>query len=660
MIGRWWYYFGLGCRDLIRLWSTTQHHVIIVAGICLPILMLLGLKRGHVETLRKDLITSPTGRQVTFWSARKGELMDRAGIERLTSELPAVDVIIPETQRIAALRSLVEGETHEVDSATLYATRPGDPLLSQLGLQSPARGTRGIIIGEGIGQRLSAKVGQSITVILSRGRGDLAESAQVDLQVVGVMPTEELGAAIAYVDLDLLDQFDAYMRGFRVPDFGWASAKTPAPDSYSSYLVFCEPGNDLTDSDRRFLADRGFELVNRTMNPPAPLARLLVSDFAEKLIIYEARTERSEIDPNARLRLAPSELSEATEADDVILPWNRSLSASVASQDWQMVGLSLPRRTWLREYFIEADLAFDYEADPFQGRVTSEPPANFQWPLNADLGVSLSIEAVKRKPADSSPDSDSATDDHATDDSDSTKRADKSPADDENKSAEASQIVVVPANLLAWVAAHAAGQVEYDADVRLFVPIIQSAIYDRARLYATTIDDVPLAVRALAERQFAVMSETGRITEIHRQDVSLQLLVWVVGLGVFLFGIVTVFSVLMDSTDRKRATIGILRVMGMSRNGIFALILVRATVIGAAAAVLSLLCGWGLSLALAWTPHDLAWLQWKPIVTVQLHQMDLSIVAAGAMLCCGFGAIPPAWKASRLDPFDAIVEGRFR
>lgn len=76
MIGRWWYYFGLGCRDLIRLWSTTQHHVIIVAGICLPILMLLGLKRGHVETLRKDLITSPTGRQVTFWSARKGELMD--------------------------------------------------------------------------------------------------------------------------------------------------------------------------------------------------------------------------------------------------------------------------------------------------------------------------------------------------------------------------------------------------------------------------------------------------------------------------------------------------------------------------------------------------------------------------------------------------------
>lgn len=656
MIGRWWYYFGLGCRDLIRLWSTTQHHVIIVAGICLPIMMLLGLKRGHVETLRQDLITSPTGRQVTFWSARKGELLDRSGIERLTSELPTVDVIIPETQRIAGLRALVDGELREVEAATLYATRPGDPLLLQLDLQAPERGTRGIIIGEGLAQRLSARVGQSVEVILTRGRGDLAESAKVDLNVVGIMPTEELAAAIAYVDLDLLDQFDAYVRGFRVPEFGWASAKSPAPDAYSSYLIFCEPGNDLTEGDRRFLADRGFQLSNRTASPPEPLSRLLIENFAEKLILYEARTERSELDPRARLRLAPSELSEATEADDVIVPWNRSQTASVSGEQWQMVGLSLPRRTWLREYFINADLAFDYEADPFQGRATSKGPASLQWPLNDALKVSLSIEPVKQQESDASQTSPSINSDSKTDASE-TNAESNAPATAESEKA---AIVVVPANLLAWISSYSAGLVEYDADIRLFVPKLESAIYDRARLYARTIDEVPTVVRALAERQFAVMSETGRITEIHRQDESLQLLVLVVGLGVFLFGVVTVFSVLMDSTDRKRGTIGILRVMGMSRAGIFASILLRATAIGAAAALLSLLCGWGLSQALAWPPRDFSWLQWKPVVAVQLHQMDLLIVAAGAMLCCGFGAIPPAWRASRLDPFDAIVEGRFR
>ena len=117
----------------------------------------------------------------------------------------------------------------------------------------------------------------------------------------------------------------------------------------------------------------------------------------------------------------------------------------------------------------------------------------------------------------------------------------------------------------------------------------------------------------------------------------------------------------MDSTDRKRVTIGILRVMGMSRAGIFASILLRATAIGAAAAVLSVLCGVGLSYLLGWIPPaEIGWLSWKPIVSVRIDQDDLILVATGAMLCCGLGAIPPAWKASNLDPFDAIVEGRFR
>jgi putative ABC transport system permease protein len=185
-------------------------------------------------------------------------------------------------------------------------------------------------------------------------------------------------------------------------------------------------------------------------------------------------------------------------------------------------------------------------------------------------------------------------------------------------------------------------------------------VYDRARLYATTIDDVPAVVTALSAKNFAVMSETGRITEIQQQDNSLQLLVWVVGVGVFFFGIITVFSVLMDATDRKRATVGILRVMGVSRSGVFMTILLRSAVIGVAAALASIAVGFGISQFLAWTPpSSVTWAQLKPIVAVSIAPLDLLFVAGGAVGCCCLGAIPPAWKASRLDPFDAIVEGRF-
>ena len=738
------YSLELAFKDLVRLWSGTRHHVVIVAGICLPILMLLGLKRGHVETLRKDLVTSPTGRQVIFWSARQGELMDRIAVDRLATELPSVDVLIPETQRLVRIRAGVGAELRELESATLYATRPGDPLLSQVGLSAPARGRNEVVLGDGLAAGLGVGVGGEVVIGLTRGQGDQADSVEVALRVSAVMPTTEHGAAVGYIDLDLLDRFDAYVRGQRVAEFGWSSAKSPAADSYSGYLVLCETSSDLTDDDRQFYVDRGLQLTDVTAAPPLPLPDLLVPDYADRLRVYVAQTQASDSrsDPDSvtssRLRIAPSELSEGTQADEVVLPWNAPRYKCVEGHQLCLVGLSLPRRTWLREYFRDRDLPLDYEADPFTGQLVAglDPTGNtaslsaqtIAWPLS-DGGIvplalkplqpttpeSAPVEPLPNSPPNTAPGSPAAESSRAESTAADIRSPDlpaaKGERSETNQSAaETAHVVsqatppnsvsspapgpairtetdaisppaensapskpletpqqesnrvlplIVPASLLAWVSAHADGVVEYDSDIRLFIPRQQPAIYDRVRLYARTIDDVPPLVAALAERRFAVMSETGRITEIQRQDDSLQSLVWVVGAGVFLFGTLTVFSVLMDSTDRKRGVIGILRVMGMSRVGIFVSILLRSMVIGALAAGLGLACGWGLKLLLGWQPES-SWWNWKPVISVELVLVDLVLVAAGAMLCCGLGAIPPAWRASRLDPFDAIVEGKFR
>lgn len=648
---RWLFYFEIGWRDLVRLWPTTQHHVIIVAGICLPILMLLGLKRGHVESLRQDLITSPTGRQITFWSAQKGELLRRTTLDRLTGELPSVDVVIPETQRLVRLVSQADGQSLEVESVTFFATRKGDPLLSQLGINSPNPGAHEVILGQAVADQLKVKTGDTVDVVIARGRGEQSESATVKCQVSAIMPTDEHAASIGYADLNLLDQFDAYGRGFRVPDLGWASSRVAAADTYSGYLIFCETGNPLTENDHRFLADRGFITEECTASPPSPIGDLLTQGFMEKLIIYSARTALSRSGSRGRLRIAPSEISEATESDDIIIPWNEPCVRNAGDAQYMMVGLSMPRRTWLREYFRIPALAFDYEANPFTGHMGegNNSLGVLKWPLDGKIAFDLELPNAEPPAERNAPDN--------TDPVDNPNPSDGLP----ETQADAPKTLVVPANLLSWVQQYGEGGVEYDPAIHLFVAKQEPSIYDRARLYARTIDDVPAVVTGLADRGFAVMSETGRITEIHNQDNSLQLLVWVVGVGVFLFGIVTVISVLMDSTDRKRVSIGILRVMGMSRSGVFISILLRAAAIGAAAALLSLLCGLTLGLILSWTPPiDQRWLSWKPIVFVAITRSDLVLVAAGAMLCCGMGAIPPAWKASRMDPFDAIVEGRFR
>ena len=100
---RWLLYHALTVLDVIRLWSTVQHHVVIVAGICLPILILLGLKNGHVADLREDLLKSPTGRQVVFWSGQQGELMTVDRIHAYEQEIPGVEVVIPEIQKLVAI-----------------------------------------------------------------------------------------------------------------------------------------------------------------------------------------------------------------------------------------------------------------------------------------------------------------------------------------------------------------------------------------------------------------------------------------------------------------------------------------------------------------------------------------------------------------------------
>jgi lipoprotein-releasing system permease protein len=125
--------------------------------------------------------------------------------------------------------------------------------------------------------------------------------------------------------------------------------------------------------------------------------------------------------------------------------------------------------------------------------------------------------------------------------------------------------------------------------------------------------------------------------------------VLIVGIGVFLFGVVTVIFVLQDSTDRKRGIIGILRVMGVSKFGVFYIIFLRSACIGVLSVFVTVVFGYILKSALmGWNVH------------IIFYFRDVFIVSVGALFCCCIGTLLPAYKASKMDPFDAILEGRFR
>lgn len=652
----WLYYTQLALLDIRRLWSAVWPQIVVVSGICLPILLLQGLKRGHVAELRQELLRSPTGRQVEFWSGLQGERIRGSAFPRLLSEIKGIDIIIPHSEHHGTLsRATLAGEKVQVSEVKFLATTPGDPLLMITGADVLTRGERAVVLSRGLAEQLKVAVGEEVELQIQRKDGGSARLPLIVKRLISDVEGDRLG----YLDVQVHDWIENYLRGFRVAELGWPAA-VAAGDSYSGYLVFCESTNPIKDDGVAALARRNLSIEKVTDQKLCNLYGLLKS---QKLIAYYVRGFHSDSDIGRRLREDPEEVREDTCTDSVVIPWNPPQIQTLDGVSHTVIGCSLPKRSWLRALLRDPAWAFEYSSDvlfvrcPFAALGVKNGSRRVLEITNGGEGVRVPVVAADQ------PDLNGQLIMSASavlaplpslhwGGSAANLMAGLNAGNGSTHTAPSTHdlpLAVVPVNLLAHLDGLKHGAIDFDSVSNQFVPIPGELSYRRARLYCSTIDDVPAVVRQLGERQLLYQSEGARIAEIQKQDESLRAVVLIVGIGVFLFGVFTVLSVLLESTARKRGTIGILRVMGVSRPGIFYLVFIRAAMIGLLAAVLTVTVGtmleWGLSFL---------------AIKVSLLGIDLAMVFPGALFCCVAGSLYPAWDASRVDPFEAIIEGRFR
>lgn len=129
---------------------------------------------------------------------------------------------------------------------------------------------------------------------------------------------------------------------------------------------------------------------------------------------------------------------------------------------------------------------------------------------------------------------------------------------------------------------------------------------------------------------------------------TLDVLVKAVMVSVLNFGTLTVVFVFSDVTARKRGAIGIMRIMGMPKFGVFCIVLVRALVVGTLGGLGTIAMGY----ALAATITRYAGAECKIV------PLDLALVVAGACSCCLLGVTIPALRAILVNPVDAILQAR--
>ena len=636
------YYIFLAFADLARLWRTTQNHVIIVSGICLPLFLLLGIKAGFIDEMSKELRESPTGRQVTFWPINDDLQVDSVTLDKIEENVPGVELVLPDIQRIVGVRSVNDPGKPSVET-TLYPTAGNDPVQKALGIQ-PIGSAKEVVLSKTVQEALALKVGEEVVFEVTRIEGNVSEVYRTaPLVIKDFFDSGESNSNVGYSTVEFIDGLEAFIQGFAFEAVGLPALQRPYQANYSGYIAFMK--GKLPTQDITTLTNSGFGVVDISTEETNQLYQVY-NAFFDQLFTEEERQNWTVYDisvdskQKGTLSHTPIDIKRTLITEDIhITPWAEPLFFQGDTEKYCCISMDIPRISFLRNTLLNPGL-------PFRG---TEKKSVYFRQLKADVptkGMELDIESgakLRLFPT-------------AVDPLERVYEEVAAIPEIEYENVKLSELSGTKIDELQFrIVSHGfqsgfrdsqLDRCEFNPELGFFVPTRPTIRYTRLRLYCDTINEVPTVADALIDNGYAILSEKDRIDEIQGTNDSLGLLVLVVGTGVIGFGVFTVISVLTDSTDRKKGTIGILRVMGVSKAGVFLIVLVRAALIGIIAGGLAIVVGYLIAAVLG------------ERVSVSFQISHIGIVLGGAFCCAAGGSLLPAWKASNLDPFEAILEGK--
>jgi len=120
---------------------------------------------------------------------------------------------------------------------------------------------------------------------------------------------------------------------------------------------------------------------------------------------------------------------------------------------------------------------------------------------------------------------------------------------------------------------------------------------------------------------------------------------------------VGLMNAMFTAVAERTRIIGVLRALGVRRGGIMSLLIIEAIALAALGLAVGLPLGLAAGTMLASQPGLLmggagAMGGIRTVVTIKLHH--LAIVAAAPLLLSIVGVLPPAYRASRLEPAQAL------
>lgn len=200
---------------VLLVWGQLRHERYAAACLCIaiaaaliPLLMILGLKEGVVNTLRSRLSADPVNLEIVLPASRTYRLAD---IEAVAAQ-PGVGFCVARPRHLAAAVDLLS-ESGKKSRVNLMPTGNGDPLLARFRCAIPAHTE--LVVSSSTAKELQVNAGDFVSLQAGRYKNGRMHHSALRCRVIGILPQESMSGVICYVPLSTAVAVEEYMEGAR-------------------------------------------------------------------------------------------------------------------------------------------------------------------------------------------------------------------------------------------------------------------------------------------------------------------------------------------------------------------------------------------------------------------------------------------------------------
>lgn len=597
----------LAAAQLRSEWILSLCLVIALAAVIAPLLVLMGLKHGTIETLRERLVEDPVFREIR--PARTREYAPE-WFAALASQ-SAVQFLIPTILPLSSVLQVVPASDSPTLMLDLVPTGPGDPLILENGGRIPANGE--VVLSHEAARQLDLAVGDSLRARVTRSRSGQSETVEDELEVVSILATRAGQLPRLYATLDYVVDVEAYKEGFSATARGWPGIRPEPYLSFDGALLFLEA--PLPPIERTgLLINTG--IAHLIEASPEFIERVIGQVFDKKHTVYALST------PGTTLRQSQFQAvaQKLRGRKRLLLPYVtgvvlkgpdgrpvKLLGRSLTPEQAAFVGLEpLPwgtntgkAPTGERLHSVLLPQSTDFVG---------------QQPLTLDgaAQVELTLEPIGET---------------------------------------SSTLPVVPIELMAALRTGMERPLKLSMDGQAFE--MSRGGYRGFRLYADSIDSVPSLVRWFQEQDIEVMAEVEAIQRIQVLDAGLGRIFWLIAVLGISGATAVLIASLYAAVERLRRDLGVLRLLGLARRHVFFFPVVQGLVIAAIGLVAALASYLVIALAIN-RGFSEALEAGEQFCTLANSHLILAVV--GTLLLAVLSSLAAAWRATGIDPAEAIRE----